>query len=858
MWLKHRELFLQEMIRLEGRCNRLGAQSCSECNCPSPEYRCRDCLGSEIYCSPCILLAHVRHPLHRLEKWNGQYFEQISLKTLGLRIQLGHTTGQKCLNPRRAFNDDFIVVDTHSIHEVSLDFCNCATAQSHIQQLLQISWFPSTMSDPKTAATFRILEHYHLLSFESKVSAFEFYNALSRMSDNTGLLPIKDRYDSFTQMIREWRHLKMLKRSGRGHDPSGVDGTVEGECTVLCLVCPHPGKNLPAGWKDAPQQWLYGLFLTIDVNFRLKRKAVSSDSVDPSLSRGWGYFVKNKAYKDFLHSGADSIQEKSTCSSHNAVNMADTKSNCGLATTGLGTVDCARHNMKLPNAVGDLQKGERYINMDYLFFSALHHTVLNTLNVSYDIACQWHKKLWHRMSAFPISMHLLHAVKTISFFMPKFHLPAHIEQCQTSFSFNFKNRVGGTDGEAPEHGWANINLVASSTKEMGPGAQMHSQTFEDLNDGLRGEYGATLKQWREQVEAWEYDPAQPNPFEQKAETVTMASVRLELAREDEINLQMGTCLALHEDCTPSILISTGLELEEQQRRMKANRAGLGVHATDNQEGKMVQQSNTLRRRIDTWMKIQELYMPSLAALRVSESSVSGSMTAAPEAIKLWLPSQISRTAPCNSLLQAIEWKLWYAQGHDTLHSLRSNLHAQTAILKYKDRNLCGQGANTRAWNTLKAVEARIEAAASTYEYAHKALVVLSPQVNQTGWHSSLRLLDRADIRSMMDLLWGETEGTRKLSWIWNMRGVAANEIDKDNALEDMRIEWCKARARAMHWAEEVELLKEEMRRILQFLEWDAQHWDERGLENTLEDAGEDEREGRMAYAKRQASLRHAC
>ncbi|KAG1722176.1 uncharacterized protein EDB91DRAFT_1240244 [Suillus paluster] len=863
MWLKHRELFLQEMICLEGRCNRLGAQSCSECNCPSPEYRCWDCLGSEIYCSPCILLAHVHHPLHQLEKWNGQYFKRISLKTLGLRIQLGHTTGQKCLNPCRAFNDDFIVVDTHGIHEVSLDFCNCATAQSHIQQLLQILWFPSTMSDPKTAVTFHVLEHYHLLSFESKVSAFEFYNVLSRMSNNTGLLPIKDQYDSFTRMICEWRHLKMLKHSGRGHDPSSVDGTVEGECTILCPACPHPGKNLPAGWKDAPQQWLYGLFLTIDTIFHLKRKAVSSNSVDPSLSRGWGYFVEDKAYKDFLHSGADSIQEKSTCSSHNAVNMADTKSNHGLATTGLGTVDCARHNMKLPNAIGDLQKGERYINMNYLFFSALRHTVLDTLNCLSDL------------------MHLSHAIKTISFFVPKFHLPTHIKQCQTSFSFNFKNGVGRTDREAPERGWANINPIASSTKEMGPGTRRdtlddyfgdsnwkkvvglghtmlhkiknafperenHREAFEDLNDGLRGEYGATLKQWREQVEAWENDPTQPNPFKQKAE---------KLAKEDEINLQTGTCLALHEDCTPSILISTSLELEEQQRRMKASRAGLRVHTTDNQEGKTVQQSNTLRRRIDTWMRMQELYMLSLAALRVSKSSVSGSMTAAPEAIKLWLPSQISRTAPCNSGLQAIEWKLQYAQGHDALRSLCSNLRAQTAILKYKDRNLRGQGANTRAQNTLKAVEARIGAAASTYEYAHKALVVLSPRVNQTGWHSSLRPLDRADVRSMTDLLWGETEGTRKLLWIWNMWGVAANEIDKDNASEDMRIEWCKARAWEMHWAEEVELLKEEMRRILQFLEWDAQRWDEQGLENTLEDAGEDEREGRMAYAKRQASLR---
>ncbi|KAG1818518.1 uncharacterized protein BJ212DRAFT_1497077 [Suillus subaureus] len=47
------------------------------------------------------------------------------------------------------------------------------------------------MSNPKTAVTFHVLEHYHLLSFESKVSAFEFYNVCSWMSNNNGLLPIK-------------------------------------------------------------------------------------------------------------------------------------------------------------------------------------------------------------------------------------------------------------------------------------------------------------------------------------------------------------------------------------------------------------------------------------------------------------------------------------------------------------------------------------------------------------------------------------------------------------------------------------------------------------------------------------------
>ncbi|KAG1886230.1 hypothetical protein F4604DRAFT_1514077, partial [Suillus subluteus] len=58
-----------------------------------------------------------------------------------------------------------------------------------------------------------------------------------------------------------------------------------------------------------------------------------------------------------------------------------------------GLNNCARHDMKLTNGVGDLQKGEKYINMDYLVFSALLAFTVTMINILYDIACQWHKKL---------------------------------------------------------------------------------------------------------------------------------------------------------------------------------------------------------------------------------------------------------------------------------------------------------------------------------------------------------------------------------------------------------------------------------------------------------------------------------
>ena len=64
---------------------------------------------------------------------------------------------------------------------------------------------------------------------------------------------IQDRYHSFLRMVREWRHVRLMKRFGRGYDPLGVANTKEGECAVLCPACPLPDINLPANWKEKPE-----------------------------------------------------------------------------------------------------------------------------------------------------------------------------------------------------------------------------------------------------------------------------------------------------------------------------------------------------------------------------------------------------------------------------------------------------------------------------------------------------------------------------------------------------------------------------------------------------------------------------
>ncbi|KAG2035436.1 hypothetical protein BDR03DRAFT_934910 [Suillus americanus] len=735
--------YLDEMIHLEGHGDEIPREVCG---CEGKElllYRCWDCFGAEMVCRSCVLQWHAHNPLHRVKEWGGTFFVRVSLKLLGLHVQLGHNPGEKCYNPEPAAGDDFIVIDVHGIHEIGLDFYGCEMAQIHYKQLIHV---------PHTAATFTLMEFFHLLTFESKVSAYKFYHSIARWTDNTSITPIRDHYSAFMRMVHQWRNLKGLKRAGRGHDPSGVDVTSAGECVVFCLACPHPGKNLPEGWEDAPQdtRWKYALFLTIDTNFWLKRKLVSSDHANPSLNAGLCYF-------------------KSICVSHNVVNMADTKSLRGLAATGIGTVDCARHEMKLPNGV--TKPGARYLDMDYLVFSVILGFSVVTFNLSYDITCQWHKKLWTSMTLMPARLHL------------------------NSFSFNFGKNVGHTDGEAPKRGWANINRVASSTKEMGPGAccntlddhfldwnwkkvmmlgglgktcsakskKLHQEELDKLQQLI---LASSLSVWKSEIEAWEEDNTWPNPFESRVVSMTQAAIHRQLAEKEATDLQAGVDVSLHANISPSVLIASDI-------------SALGQHATDTQKTKIYNQSNTL----------QFLYMPAVAPIHGAEDICHSESVAAlkPEQFQLWLPSQLDPHLP------------------------------------YSKYTVHGQCASTCACTALNHAIEKKHASKDKYDAARDALIALAPLLEKVGWTNILCPLGVTDMRPMGDFIQGQSEGTHDIPWIWKTPGVLQ---DNDEGLQDfdgwlagLRIKWCKARAEEARWSKKLLLLLEEMQRVLTFLAW---------------------------------------
>ncbi|KAG1719290.1 hypothetical protein EDB19DRAFT_1898779 [Suillus lakei] len=813
-WLHERDVFILEIL------------ACGCYGCPFPaEFHCEDCLGTELYCQSCTVQRHYENPLHMIKHWKDAYFHDVTLKSLGLRIQLGHPTRERCYNPTPC--QDFVVLHMNGVHEVSLDFCGCETAQSLTTQLLRIRWFPAT-----------------------------YWQTLTRLTHNRGVVAVKGRYDTLLRMTREWRHSTMLKCFGRGHDPAGTGATEQGSCAVLCPACPHPGKNLLEDWESAPPEtrWLYALFLAIDANFH---------QMDPGLNDGWAYFVEEQQYKMFL-------ADKSTCASHDAVNLAETKNSRGLAATGAGTVDCSRHNFKRPCGVGDLQKGEKYVNMDYIFFSTMRHAGdVAVLNVSYDIACQWSKHLWQRMGQYPSTIHLRHHNnKTVTFLVPKFHLPAHIELCQITYSHNLLKGMGRTDGEAPERGWANINPVATSTREMGPGSRrdtlddhfgdfnwkkitnmgvslsrklkaayperdQHMRDFEDFNNALQHERPEQVAEWTLAVERWESDSSQENPFASTGKPPTQAAVRLNLSQQEAENLKRGMDDSLHEEVSRSVLISSGMEIEDQQCRLARDLELLGAHPTDLQRTKLQERGNILRRKIEQWCNVQLLYMPIVARLRASDISTSRTHSTEEKAheIELQLPSKICGQSTdtlhqCDATLYQYEWELRRAQAYDALDELRRHLRLRTHLYKFKDAYIRGQRANTRASAIIDKVESNISIAAARYRRAWTALENLSPALSHTTWKVEFPKLENVDIRGMSQGKPGQSSGNRTLSWIWKVRGIAGDASEGETVLnESLRIEWCKSRARAKRWVEEVQLLREEMRRVAAYLSWHAAWWD---------------------------------
>ncbi|KAK7019477.1 CxC2 domain-containing protein [Favolaschia claudopus] len=899
LWRPMLGFFLDEMLRHEGLG---GARSaCAQCTKPlvvaSRRFRCRQC-GTFLQCRSCVLERH--------QEWKGCYWTTVTLSSLDLVYQLGHG-GWPCPHPAPATRS-MVVLDFPHIHEVKFRYCACDLSDraNNFEQLLRNAWYPATTVDPGTCATFATLEVFRLLTVIGALSVLDFVGTMEKSTNPSGVDSVPDRYRAFGRMSRQFSFLGRLKRSGRAHNPGGVESTGKGECAVRCWACPQEGVNLPEGWKDvAPEfQFLFMLILAVDANFRMRNRLRANAHYDPPLGSGWGYMQEANAYKRFLLN-ATPEKDISTCVAFAALAQKETRLTTGLRASGLGGVVCARHELIRPQGLGDLQKGERYSNMDYIVVAAVLGIALLYLAICYDIVCQWKIKFRERMAAMPENMRLDLNKTTVVFGLPVWHATAHERKCQVQNSLTYQEGVGRTDGEGTERVWSVMTGMAAATKEMNWGARedhiedkvdyhnnqknlRHGSTlarklviaiderdrqiagFEDVDRTLKPELRA---EWQGMIDAWVANKDEKNPYQLDAsENVTSeASIRRTLAKEELDEVATGKT-TLHGSSVTSFLVM-GLQLEAAQDRIR--RESKARPLLPGEQNELV---SGLRRgffvKLRKFRRLQGIYMPAGVEEANDAEEKRDAELPPPQAeeVKLYLPSGVRKENQRRDAeeLAEKEARLRDGQLHDNIRRLRSALHAKRHLIHFREEHMVGQRGGTRAAALMVHVSTTIETIAGRYRRARQALVALRGEEGCPEW----RALEDDDIRLdqereadavARERLGGAGSGNRKsvrgkmaaissknrkMSWIWTQGG--GPDDDEQELVDAVRVEWCMAKARRDRWVEEVSLLREEMRRVIRFLNWQALWWEER--RTMTREVMPEIKEGVQAYAARQAVI----
>ncbi|TDL14301.1 hypothetical protein BD410DRAFT_734301 [Rickenella mellea] len=340
--------------------------------------RCTDCLQSPLSCEQCFVREHKLLPFHWAEQWNGDFFVRKDYADLGGTITLGHN-GDACKHAPSSTAIDLTIVHTNGIHESRVVFCKCSLHGDRLSQLTSHQLFPGSTDSPRQAFTFDLLKNFHLYSLASKKSAYDYMNAIRRLTNNAFSKDAPNPYPAFLRIVRLWRLLTMMKRMGQAH---GIDTVLThrtpGNMAVQCPACPEPGFNMDERIEPLDKSIIRHtetIFLSLDGNFRLQRKKKNNDPDDIALIKG-AYFPDGQEYKDYLRKVGDNTPEvptfhpalhltsecdfqKSTCAKLNAVNMQEKIKFKGMVCTGVVKCKCARHDFSLPKATANLQKGER-------------------------------------------------------------------------------------------------------------------------------------------------------------------------------------------------------------------------------------------------------------------------------------------------------------------------------------------------------------------------------------------------------------------------------------------------------------------------------------------------------------------
>ena len=228
---------------------------------------------------------------------------------------------------------------------------------------------------------------------------------------------------------------------------------------------------------------------------------------------------------------------------------------------------------------------------------------------------------------------------------------------------------------------------------------------------------------------------------------------------------------------------------------------------------------------------------------------------------LFLPSAIPKDdrSPCHKGVIETERVLRLAQLQDSLADLRQFRRALRNLRLYFKTNTAGEGQKTQTKSrTIKTgVNNRIKRAVWRYRIAYRGLLELDPAGD---WAKDYRELKDEDNRGPLKEVEerGPGDGRYTPSWIWTSPLAMAlpgegSDTEQREVNKTARYEWMTCRARADRWIEEEELLQEEMRRVIVYLEWKSHTWSEK-VRIRMGSCTPDIQRGVDAYARKQSNI----
>jgi hypothetical protein len=120
-----------------------------------------------------------------VQEWNHCFWMETTLASLGLVYQLGHG-GFPCVFPDEKVYK-MTVLEAPIIHQIRVRYCKCSRSDEadNVEQLLRNGWYPASVTDPATCATFKSLESYRLYNVVGNMNINDFIHALERATNAT-------------------------------------------------------------------------------------------------------------------------------------------------------------------------------------------------------------------------------------------------------------------------------------------------------------------------------------------------------------------------------------------------------------------------------------------------------------------------------------------------------------------------------------------------------------------------------------------------------------------------------------------------------------------------------------------------